>query len=110
MITKCSITQELDFLRDCQILEVGIVGGMIQKKITIKKEQGAFLSACKEFGFADQSSLVREALDVFIKETKLKQRRAKISQKAGELAVLYDEDVDLTVFSTIDGDDFHETG
>ena len=86
------------------------MGVMIQKKITIKKEQGIFLTACKEFGFTDQSSLVRAALDVFIEETKRKQRRAKISQKAGELAALYNEDSDLTAFTKIDGDDFHETG
>jgi len=30
----------------------------------------AFLSACKKFGFADQSSLIRAALDDFIKEKK----------------------------------------
>jgi hypothetical protein len=40
---------------------------MVQKKITIKREQEAFLAACKNFGFADQSSLIRAALDVFIK-------------------------------------------
>ena len=83
---------------------------MIQKKITIKREQGVFLAGCREFGFSDQSSLVRAALDVFIKEAKRKQRRAKIFKKAGELAALYNEDADLTVFTTIDGEDFHETG
>jgi hypothetical protein len=62
---------------------------MVQKKITIKREQEAFLAACREFGFADQSSLIRAALDDFIKETKRKQRRALITQKAGELAALY---------------------
>ena len=86
------------------------MGIMIQKKITLKKEQGAFLAACKEFGFTDQSTLVRAALDVFIKEIKRKQRRNIMSQKARELVTLYDEDTDLTVFTTIDGDAFHETG
>ena len=79
---------------------------MVQKKITVKKEQEAFLAACKEFGFPDQSSLVRAALDDFIKETKRKQRRAQISQKAEELASLYHQNADLTAFTTIDGDDF----
>jgi hypothetical protein len=86
------------------------MGIMIQKKITIKKEHGDFLATCKEIGFTDQSSLVRAALDVFIKEIKRKQRRNKISQKAGELAALYKEDANLTAFTTIDGDDLHETG
>ena len=82
---------------------------MIQKKITLKKEQGAFLATCKKFGFADQSSMVRAALDVFIKEIERKRRRDKISQKVKELAALYNEDTNLTVFSTIDGDNFLET-
>ncbi|MCK5682082.1 hypothetical protein KAI46_14860 [bacterium] len=82
---------------------------MIQKKIILKKEQGAFLATCKKFGFADQSSMVRAALDVFIKEIERKRRRDKISQKVKELAALYNEDTNLTVFSTIDGDNFLET-
>lgn len=81
---------------------------MIQKKITIKKEQGAFLATCKKFGFSDQSSMVRAALDAFIKEIERKRRRDKISQKAKELASLYYEDTSLTVFTAIDGDDLHE--
>lgn len=81
---------------------------MIQKKITLKKEQGAFLATCKKFGFSDQSSMVRAALDVFIKEIERKRRRDKISQKAKELASLYNEDTNLTVFTAIDGDDLHE--
>ena len=82
---------------------------MIQKKITLKKEQAAFLAACKEFGFTDQSTMVRAALDVFIKEIKRRHRRTNISQKATELAALYSEDSDLTAFTAIDGDVFHET-
>lgn len=85
------------------------MGIMIQKKITLKKEQAAFLETCKEFGFTDQSTMVRAALDIFIKKIRRKQRRAKISQKAAELATLYCEDTDLTAFTTIDGEFFHET-
>jgi hypothetical protein len=76
----------------------------VQKKITIKKEQETFLTACKEFGFADQSSLVRAALDDFIKHVKRTQRREQISQKANELADIYDRDPEITVFAAIDGD------
>jgi Arc/MetJ-type ribon-helix-helix transcriptional regulator len=81
---------------------------MVQKKITIKREQEAFLAACKNFGFADQSSLIRAALDDFIKETKRKQRRAQITRKAGELAALYGQYSNLIAFTAIDGDDFYE--
>ena len=84
------------------------MSAMVQKKITIKREQEAFLAACRKFGFADQSSLIRAALDDFIKETKRKQRRAQITQKAGELAALYSQHTDLTAFTAIDGDDFYE--
>jgi len=91
------------------MLEFTILNIMIQKKITLKQEHAAFLSACKEFGFSDQSTMVRAALDIFIKDIKRKRRRAKISKKAEELATLYNEAADLTSFTTIDGDDFHET-
>lgn len=82
---------------------------MVQKKITINREQEAFLSSCKNFGFADQSSMVRTALDVFMKETKRKQRRSQIKRKAGELAALYGQHTELTALTAIDGDDFYET-
>jgi len=88
---------------------VAIMAIMIQKKISIKKEQGDFLSNCKEIGFPDQSSLVRAALDVFINEIKRKQRRSQIAKKSRELAKLYEEDASLTAFTAIDGDDLHET-
>jgi len=50
--------------------------------------------------------MIMAALDNFIKETKRRQRRAQISQKAGELAALYAHHSDLTAFTAIDGDDF----
>ena len=81
---------------------------MIQKKITIKREHEVFLAACRKYGFADQSSVVRAALDDFIKETKRKQRRAQIARKAKELSTLYTQNTDLTAFTAIDGDDFYE--
>ena len=84
------------------------MSAMVQKKITIKREQEAFLAACRKFGFADQSSLIRAALDDFMNETKRKQRRAQITRKAGELAALYGQNADLTAFFAIDGDDFYE--
>lgn len=74
---------------------------MVQKKITIKREQETILAAYKKFGFADQSSLIRAALDDFIKETKRKQRRAQITRKAEELAALYCNSADLIAFSAI---------
>jgi hypothetical protein len=83
---------------------------MVQKKISIKPEQEAFLATFRKFGFADQSSMIRAALDNFIKGTKRKQRRSQITQKAGELAALYGHHTDLTAFTAIDGDDFYEAG
>ena len=86
-----------------------MMNSMIQKKITFRREQSNFLANCKEYGFADQSTLIRTALDVFIKKIKREQRRINISQKAQELATLYCEDSDLTAFTAIDGDNLHET-
>jgi hypothetical protein len=83
---------------------------MVQKKVSIKPEQEAFLAACKEFGFPDQSSVVRAALDDFIKENKRKKRRIQMGKKAQELSELYHQDNDLAAFNAIDGDDFYETG
>ncbi len=86
------------------------MGTLVQKKFSIKRDQEAFLAACKALGSANQSSLVRAALDSFIRETKRKQRRLQIARKAAELAVLYNQDSELTAFSAIDGDDFYEAG
>lgn len=83
---------------------------MVQKKITISSEQERFLATHKELGFANQSSMVRTALDHFIKESKRERRRSQIARKANELSKLYEQDPDLTIFTAIDGDDFHEPG
>jgi hypothetical protein len=86
------------------------MSSMVQKKVTIRQEHAAFLAAHKDLGFTDQSSLVRNALDDFIKETRRRQRRSMILQKANELVDLYVEDSELTEFTAIDGDELYEAG
>lgn len=86
------------------------MAAMVQKKISFDRKQAAFLAACKDFGFEDQSSLVRTAVDDFMKEIKRRRLRAQIAAKAAELYDIYRSDKELTAFTAIDGDDFHEPG
>ena len=83
---------------------------LVQKKISVNREQAAFLEACRQFGFADQSSLVRTALDDFMKAVKRNQRRFQMKKKALEMIGLYVSDPELTAFTAIDGDDVYEPG
>jgi uncharacterized sporulation protein YeaH/YhbH (DUF444 family) len=77
-----------------------------QKKISISPEQSEFLENYKQWGFADQSSIVREALTRFIKEVKIKQRKRQMAAKASELLADYKTDEELTTFTDLDGEDF----
>ena len=77
-----------------------------QKKITISSEQSEFLENYKEWGFTDQSSIVREALTRFIKDVKTKQRKSQMAEKARELLSDYKADKELTTFTDLDGEDF----
>ena len=77
-----------------------------QKKITISPEQIEFLENYKQWGFTDQSSIVREALTRFIKEIKTKQRKSQMAEKARELLSDYKTDRELTTFTDLDGEDF----
>jgi hypothetical protein len=77
-----------------------------QKKITISSEQSEFLENYKQWGFTDQSSIVREALTRFIKEVKIKQRKSQMAEKAKELLSDYKTDKELTTFTDLDGEDF----
>ena len=79
---------------------------LTQKKISISSEQNEFLENYKQWGFTDQSSIVREALSRFIKETKKKQRKNKMAEKAKELLSDYKKDKELTAFTEVDGEDF----
>ncbi|MFH1148469.1 MAG: hypothetical protein V1736_12290 [Pseudomonadota bacterium] len=82
------------------------MGGLTQKKFSINRDQQEFLENCKKWGYSDQSSLVREALDRLIKDLKAKKRKTLMAQKAQELASDYKQDEELTVFTSLDGEDF----
>ena len=79
---------------------------LTQKKITISTEQNEFLENYKQWGFTDQSSIVREALNQFIKEVKTRQRKIQMAQKARELLSDYSTDKELTNFTELDDEDF----
>ena len=82
----------------------------VQKKITITTEHKHFLDNYKNWGFPDQSSIVREALNHFIEEFQAKERKRVMAQKAHELLSEYTGNKDLTAFTNLDGENFYETG
>lgn len=79
---------------------------LTQKKISISSEQKQFLENYRQWGFTDQSSIVREALTLFIRELKTRQRKTQMAQKARELVSEYTRDKELTGFTDLDGEDF----
>ena len=79
---------------------------LTQKKISISSEQKKFLENYRQWGFTDQSSIVREALTLFIRELKANQRKTQMAQKAKELVSEYTTDKELTGFTDLDGEDF----
>jgi metal-responsive CopG/Arc/MetJ family transcriptional regulator len=79
---------------------------LTHKKISISFEQNKFLENYKQWGFTDQSSIVREALTQFIVEVKKKQRKSQMAEKAKELLSDYSTVEELTSFTDIDGEDF----
>ena len=82
------------------------MAALTQKKISISSEQNEFLENYKQWGFTDQSSIVREALAQYIKEVKAKHRKKQMAEKAKELLSDYSSDRELTAFTGIDGEDF----
>jgi len=76
------------------------------KKFSISTEQKQFLENYRQWGFTDQSSIVREALTKFINEVKTRQRKSRMAQKARELLSDYTTDKELTAFSDLDGENF----
>ncbi len=79
---------------------------LTQKKISISSEQKQFLENYRQWGFTDQSSIVREALTLFIRGLKTNQRKTQMAQKARELVSEYTKDNELTGFTDLDGEDF----
>jgi hypothetical protein len=79
---------------------------LIQKKISITNEQKHFLENYKKWGFSDQSSIIREALSLFINELQTRERKTLMTQKAQELLCDYTQDKDFIAFTDLDGEDF----
>ena len=79
---------------------------LTQKKISISSEQNEFLENYKQWGFTDQSSIVREALTQLIKDVKTRKRKSEMAKKASELLSDYRTDKELTAFTELDGEDF----
>lgn len=77
-----------------------------QKKFSISREQMKFLKNYKKWGFSDQSSIVREALDRYIREVKTQQRKRLMAQKSREILSDYLEDKELTTLTDLDSEDF----
>jgi heme oxygenase len=82
------------------------MSALIQKKISISPEQKQFLENYRQWGFTDQSSIVREALAHYISELKTGRRKNQMAQKARELVSEYATDKELTEFTDLDGEDF----
>ena len=82
------------------------MGTLIQKKISITNEQKQFLENYKKWGFSDQSSIIREALSLFISELETREKKALMKQKAQDLLSDYAKDKDLISFTDLDGEDF----
>lgn len=79
---------------------------LIQKKFSISDNQKEFLANYKNWGFSDQSSIVREALDHFIREIRNRKTKDLMKKKANELVSEYTDNKELTVFTVLDGEDF----
>ena len=82
------------------------MGALVQKKISITREHKYFIENYKKWGFSDQSSIIREALDRFIRELEASRRKILMAQKAQELLSDYTDDRELTPFTALDGEDF----
>jgi len=83
-----------------------MMGALVQKKISITNEHKQFIENYKKLGFSDQSSIIREALNQFINDFKIKERETLMAQKAQELISDYTQDKNLAAFTDLDGDDF----
>ena len=79
---------------------------VIQKKFSINVNQKEFLAEYKKWGFSDQSSIIREALDRFIREIRTRERKELMKKKANELLSDYSDNKKLTVFTDLDGENF----
>ena len=77
-----------------------------QKKFSISVNQKEFLADYKKWGFSDQSSIVREALERFMREIRIRERKDLMKKKANELLADYTDSKELTVFTDLDGEKY----
>lgn len=71
---------------------------LTQKKFSISIEQKRFLENYRRWGYSDRSSIVRDALNSFMKELEAAERKTLMKKKAQELSSDY-KDGRLIVFS-----------
>jgi len=71
---------------------------LTQKKFSISIEQKRFLENYRRWGYSDRSSIVRDALNSFMKELEAAERKTLMKKKAQELSSEYKEGW-ITVFS-----------
>ena len=74
---------------------------LTQKKFSISVEQKRFLENYRRWGYSDRSSIVRDALNIFMRERETAERRTIMKKKAQELSSDYKENGRLTVFSKV---------
>ena len=77
---------------------------LTQKKFSISIEQKRFLENYRRWGYSDRSSIVRDALNSFMKELESAERKTLMKKKAQELSSEY-KDGCLTVFFKPDKSD-----
>ena len=58
------------------------MGAFVQKKVAITHEHKQFIENYKKWRFSDQSSSIREALNLFIREFEANKLEALMTQKA----------------------------
>ena len=75
---------------------------LTQKKFSISVEQKRFLENYRKWGYSDRSSIVRDALNSFIKELETAERKTIMKKKAHELSSDYKENGRLTTFSKVE--------
>ena len=74
---------------------------LTQKKFSISVEQKRFLENYRKWGYSDRSSIVRDALNIFMRERETAERKTIMKKKAQELSSDYKENGRLTVFSKV---------
>lgn len=82
------------------------MSSLSQKKFSIDSEQIQLLESYREWGFLDQSSMVREALNRLSNDLRKNKQKDKMAKKARELVSEYNTDKELTVFTDLDSEEF----